>query len=180
MNSLRLHLLMICTTAALFLAALGINELLFQRFEFGPGINWVYLPAGIRLLCTLLFGASGAIGLLLVSWAACFFHFFPDDYMRAFMGGILASVAPYLVYLGMRRHWGLRASLTNLSSTRLLICSLAFAIASPLLHHLWFALVNPARPLLSSFLVMASGDFFGTLLVLYFARWLLTHLPLRR
>ena len=74
-----------------FVAMLAANEWLFTRLEFVPGINWIYLPAGMRLLCVLLFGNAGAIGLLLVSWLVCFFYFFPDDYLRSFMGGVLAS-----------------------------------------------------------------------------------------
>ena len=127
MNSLRLNLLMMTATIILFLGALALNELLFARLEFVRGVNWIYLPAGIRLLCTLLFGEAGAIGLLLVSWAVCFFYFFPDDVIRSFMGGILASAAPYLVYRIMQRHAGMAPTLKNLTPARLLWCAVAFA-----------------------------------------------------
>jgi hypothetical protein len=137
------------------------------------GINWIYLPAGVRLLSTLLFAEAGAIGLLLVSWAVCFFYFFPNDPVRSFMGGILASASPYLVYCGMRRYFGLQAALTNLTTAKLMICALAFSIASPLFHHLWFALYEDRTDLLRSFLVMATGDFCGTVTVLYAARFIL-------
>lgn len=177
MSPLRLNLLMITATAALFVAALWLNELLFSRLEFVRGVNWIYLPAGVRLLCTLLFGGAGAIGLLLVSWAVCFFYFFPDDYVRSFMGGILASAAPYLVYRVMQSHAGLQATLRNLSPTRLLWCALAFAIASPLMHHIWFALSEPSRPLFRSFFAMAIGDLTGSLLVLYLGKAILALLP---
>ncbi|MEH6436727.1 hypothetical protein [Massilia sp. DD77] len=178
MSQLKLQVMMIAATIALFIATLALNELLFTRLEFSSGINWVYLPAGVRLLCTLLFGGAGAIGLLLVSWAVCFLYFFPDDMIRSFVGGILASAAPYLVYLIMQRHWGLMASLQNLTPRRLLLCSFAFALASPLLHHLWFAFAEPERPF-SGFFVMATGDFVGTLLVLYTAKFILSRLPAR-
>lgn len=164
---------MVLATVILFLVALAINELVFTQSEFARGINWIYLPAGARLLCTLLFGGAGAIGLLLVSWAVSFFYFFPDDFVRAFMGGILASAAPYLVYRLMRYHGGLQDNLGNLTPRRLLLCSLAFSIASPLLHHLWFAFAEPERELLPGFIVMATGDFTGTILVLYTAKLVL-------
>lgn len=178
MSQLKLNVLMVAATAALFLATLWLNELLFTRLEFASGINWIYLPAGIRLLSTLLFGGAGAIGLLLVSWGVCFFYFFPDDLIRSFMGGILASAAPYLVYYIMQRHWGLQATLQNLTPRRLLLCAFAFSLASPLLHHLWFAFAEPERPL-SGFFVMATGDFVGTLLVLYTAKFILSRVPVR-
>lgn len=173
MSQLKLNILMISATILMFLIALAINELLFTRLEFAPGINWIYLPAGVRLLSTLLFAEAGAIGLLLVSWAVCFFYFFPNDPVRSFMGGILASASPYLVYLGMRYHFGLQAALTNLTPARLIVCALAFSVASPLLHHLWFALYEDRTDLVHSFLVMAIGDFCGTITVLYTAKFTL-------
>lgn len=179
-SQLKLHAAMIAATIVLFLFALVVNELLFTRLEFGPGINWIYLPAGVKLLCTLLFAEAGAIGLLLVSWGVCFFYFFPHDPVRSFMGGILASASPWLVYLAMRRYLGLQAALTNLTPARLLLCALAFSLASPLLHHIWFALYEGKTGLVRSFVVMATGDFCGTVTVLYVAKWLLARMAPKR
>jgi hypothetical protein len=179
MSQLRLNLVMVCITAILFLGALAANELLFLRLEFAPGINWIYLPAGVRLLSTLLFAEAGAVGLLIVSWFVCFFYFFPNDPIRSFAGGILASAAPYIVYRGMQRYFGLQPSLANLGPWRLLCCALAFSLASPLLHHIWFILYEHKEHGLRSFVAMATGDFGGTLLVLYSARFLLLRFPNR-
>lgn len=180
MSQLRLTFLMVLATIILFLAALAINEIVFNGSEFVRGVNWIYLPAGMRLLCTLLFGEAGVVGLLLVSWAVSFLYFFPDNMMRAFMGGILASAAPYLVYRFMQRRWGLKETLVNLTPRRLLLCALAFSIASPFLHHLWFIVAEPERQLLPSFIAMATGDFVGTILVLYAAKLVLTRWGHRR
>lgn len=177
MSYARLQLSMVIATMVAFLLTLVANEWLFTRFEFAPGINWVYLPAGMRLLCTLLFGAAGAIGLLLVSWLVCFFYFFPDDYVRSFMGGILATAAPYLAYRAAQRVYGLRASLTNLSPKRLLVCVIGYSIASPLLHHVWFAIYGGNDDLVRSFVAMAVGDLTGSLIVIYTMKMLLSLLP---
>jgi hypothetical protein len=173
MSQFKLNLSMVVATMVFFIVALVANELLFMRAQFTAGINWIYLPAGVRLLCTLLFAEAGAVGLLLVSWLVSFFYFFPDDPMRAFAGGILSAAAPYIVYLVARRIYGLNASLTNLSSISLLQCALMFAIASPLLHHLWFAYYEHKPDLAQSFVAMVTGDLSGTLIVLYGARFLL-------
>ena len=63
MNALQLRLraMMVIATMVLFVAMLVINEWLLARFELVRGINGIYLPAGIRLLSTLLFAESGAI-----------------------------------------------------------------------------------------------------------------------
>lgn len=178
MVQLRLQAMMAIATMALFVAMLAINEWLFTRFEFARGINWIYLPAGIRLLSTLLFAEAGAIGLLLVSWLVCFFYFFPDDPVRSFGGGILAALGPYLIYRAAQHAYGLRASLATLTSTRLLILIVAYSVASPLLMHLWFALQGK-EDLLQGFFVMFLGDLNGTLLVIYTAKAALSFIPSR-
>ena len=175
-SNLRQHFVQVVLTFALFLAMLWANDWLFRRLEFAPGINWVYLPAGMRLLSTLLFGEAGALGLLLVSWFVSFVYFFPNDPSRAFIGGILATLAPWLVYRGAKRVYGFQGSLRNLTSGRLLVLALVYSVASPLLHHLWFAL-RGQDDLLRGFLVMAIGDLTGTLIVLYGIKGLLALLP---
>lgn len=173
MKEAPLKLAMITATIVAFLFILLLNEVFFARLEFASGINWIYLPAGVRLLCTLLFAEAGAIGLLMASWLVCFFYFFPNDPVRSLVGGILASAGPYLVYLSAQRFFGLQATLRNLSPAALLACAGAFSLASPFLHHLWFALYENKTDLANSFLVMAFGDFSGTVIVLYTAKWAL-------
>ena len=170
--NLRVQAGQVLATMALFLAMLWLNDWLFRRLEFAPGINWIYLPAGMRLLCTLLFAEAGAVGLLLVSWLVSFVFFFPHDPERAFMGGIIAAAAPYAVYRGASRFYGFEASLHNLTPGRLLVLAVAYAIASPLLHHLWFAWRGQGD-LVHGFFAMFIGDLSGTLIVLYGIKGLL-------
>lgn len=164
---------MAAATVILFFAAIAVNTLLFQPLEYMAGINWIFLPAGVRLLCILLFAEAGAAGLLAASSLSGFFYFFPDDPVRALAGGILSTAAPYGVYFVARHAYGLRASLANLSPARLLQCALMFSIASPLLLHLWFGFYEHKTNLGASFVAMVTGDLSGTLIVLYGARWLL-------
>lgn len=174
----QLKLTMAAGTVVLFIATIILNELLFARLEFAPGINWIYLPAGVRLLCVLLFAEAGAAGLLVASWLVCFFHFFPNDPVRSFVGGVLAALAPYLAYQVLLAS-GMRASLRGMDGKRLLGCAALFAFASPAMHHAWFALQGTHDDLWRGFLAMAMGDFAGSLIVLYGARFVLRSLPSR-
>ena len=167
---------MVLATIALFCAMLAMNEWLFRWLEFAPGINFVYLPAGMRLLCTLLFAEAGAVGLLLVSWAVSFQVFFPGQFERPFVGGIIAAVAPYLVYRLARRCYGLQASLANLTSPRLLVLVFAYSLASPGLHHLYFAWAGQ-QDLARGFVAMFIGDLTGSLLVIYGIKGVLALIP---
>jgi hypothetical protein len=175
-----LHLSMAVISAVLFLSVFVANEWLFnsQYFAFMPGVNWIYLPAGMRLLCTLLFGGAGAIGILVASWLTCIFYFFPDDPVRSVAGSIASALAPYLVYKLAQFQYGLQPSLVNLNPTRLLLLSAVYSLANPLLHHSWLFLNG--EPVGSGFFVMVLGDFLGTLAVLYTIKGALSFVPLAR
>lgn len=172
-----LNVYMVLGTICLHGLMMVANELFFRRAEFLQGIGWIYLPAGTRLLCTLMFGRAGAIGLLISGWFACYCYYFQGDALRATTGTVAGAIGPYLVYLAAQSRYGLQASLTNLTPRRLLLCAVGCSIASPLLHHLWFSL-HDDQDLLPGLFVMMIGDLLGTLIVLYAAKWLLSLLPL--
>lgn len=159
---------MVCVTMLCYLLMLLLNELVFTRSEFSTGMNWVYLPAGVRLLSTLLFGAAGAVGIFLASLAASAYYYFPDDSIKALAGAISSSLAPYLIYrfaaYRFKFHDG---SLANLTPARLLLCSVLYAIANAALLNLWhIPLVQPPNPV-QGIIVVFVGDLLGTLIVLY-------------
>ncbi|MDB5839509.1 MAG: hypothetical protein JWQ23_1461 [Herminiimonas sp.] len=176
MSRFRLNVSMVLGSSLIFLLSFLANQWLFTSSEFIRGINWIYLPAGIRLLCTLLFGAAGAIGVMITSWITCFFYFFPDDPVRSFIGGIISAAAPYLTYRLAQYAFGLRASLTNLTTGRLLFLILLYSLASPSLHHLWFLARNDDVSA-AGYCVMVIGDLLGSLMVVYTMKMLLSFLP---
>lgn len=170
--SLRTNLYLILATVAMHGLMMLANELFIFKAEYLKGIGWIYLPAGTRLLCTLLFGRMGAIGLLLTGWAACYWYYFPGDVLRATTGAIAGAIGPYLVYLVMHHKLGSRFTLAGIAPAMLFVCAVGSSVASPLLHHIWFALHGDAN-LLRGFFVMFVGDLAGTLVVVFLAKGLL-------
>ena len=179
MSSLRLHFWSITGTVIAFVVSLWINQEVFTHTSFVRGINWIFLPSGVRLLSTLLVGVDGFLGLLLAGLLTDFLYWFPHDPVRAIAGAILGSAAPYLVYRIAREYYGLRASLTNLTPKRLLVLALAYSVANPLFHHLWFALTDTTENFFQSLFSMFVGDLTGTLIMLYAMKGLLALLPKR-
>ena len=166
---------MVVLTIVLCSIAMVLNAWLFSKLEFAKGINWIHLPSGVALLATLLFAEAGATGLLLFSLGAASFVF-PDDPLRAYSGAILLVAGSYGTYLLAQRMFGLDSTLSNLTPARLLMVCVAFAVASPLLHHLWFALQGQDN-LWQGLLVMSWGNLWGSLLVIYAAKLVLPALP---
>ncbi|WP_243672478.1 hypothetical protein [Paraburkholderia kirstenboschensis] len=106
-----------------------------------------------------------------------FFYWFPHDPVRAIAGAILGSLAPYLVYRLALEYYDLRASLTNLTPKRLLVLAVAYSVANPLFHHLWFALTGATKNWFESFFSMFVGDLTGALIMLYAMKGILALLP---
>jgi hypothetical protein len=177
MSSLRLHFWSITITLIAFVASLWINQEVFTNTSFVRGVNWIYLPSGVRLLSTLLVGVDGFWGLLIGGLLMDFFYWFPHDPVRAIAGAILGSLAPYVVYRLALEYYDLRASLTNLTPKRLLILAVAYSVANPLFHHLWFAMTGTTKNWFESFFSMFVGDLTGALIMLYGMKGILALLP---
>jgi hypothetical protein len=177
MSSLRLHFWSIIGTVIVFCLSLWINQVVFTHTSFVQGINWIYLPSGVRLLSTLLLGLDGFVGLLLAGLLTDFLYWFPHDPVRAIAGAILGSLAPYVVYRLALEFYDLRATLTNLTPKRLLVLAVAYSVANPLFHHLWFALTGTTERWFESLFSMFVGDLTGALIMLYSMKGILALLP---
>ncbi len=154
-----------CSTA-LYTGFFILNEAFFSGLEFDIGVNWIFLPAGMRLLCTLLFGLEGAIGLFIAGLIVINFYFPTFDLITGIGAAFITAGAPYLVYrLALSR--GLSPSLQKITPKTLGMLILIYAITSPLSHQLWFALRGFSPDFLSAVFAMFVGDLLGTLIIIY-------------
>lgn len=159
-------------TMAVFIAMNWLNELVFARMEYGQGISWVFLPAGIRLLATLLFGFSGFVGLFFAGVYLNFHHFGFDSDFRALSGALAGAGGPYLAYLFAKQRFRLGKRLANLTARRLLMTGVLCGVMSPSFHHafMWMRAGEVDWP---GLMAMITGDIVGILIVLYLAKGLI-------
>lgn len=166
------QLLCVALSAVLYYSFFRLNAYAFHAFQVHSGASWIFLPAGLRLLCTLLFGGEGAIGLLLASGLLVLVDFPPMEPLTLMVAPLLSAGAPYLVYrLALRS--GMPASLTKLTPLKLAQLGILYAFASAGLHSIWFSLRGVHPDLLSGFVTMFTGDLVGTLIMLYAIKMLL-------
>ena len=144
-----------------------VNDWLTSNLSYGLGVNWIYLPAGLRLFLTLVFALPGAIGIAVISFLICWFGYFPQDLITCLGVGLISGFAPYLARLFVMTNVPLASDLSNLSLPKLILCILIYAFLSSGLHQWWFAIRDLDRTGdLNHFLVMFIGDVFGTVLLI--------------
>jgi hypothetical protein len=151
------------TYALLFYA----NDWLTRSLVFSFGVNWIFLPAGLRLFLTLIFGLPGALGIALSSCLISYYGYFPDDLLVCIGTGLISGFAPYLARVLVLKNISLSPDLSDLSMPKLMICILVFAVLSSGAHQIWFSAEGfKDSGTFNDFLVMFTGDVVGSILLI--------------
>jgi len=143
------------------------NNWLTSELVFSLGVNWIYLPAGLRLFLTLIFGLPGAIGITLASFLISYYGDFSRDLLLCIGIGVISGFAPYLARVFVMSKVRFSPDLSDLNFQKLVICIFIYVLLSAGLHQWWFstmALDNTGG--LSHFSVMFIGDVLGSLLLI--------------
>lgn len=144
-----------------------INDWLTTHLSYSLGVNWIYLPAGLRLFLTLIFGLSGAVGIAIASFVICFFGPFPPELVTCIGIGLISGFAPYLARFFVMSNINISSDLSNLSLQKLAICIFIYAVLSSGLHQWWFAVRGlDEAGTLNHFLVMMIGDILGAVVLI--------------
>lgn len=166
-----LPLLPIAASAALYLGFYYLNLWLFAGLQLHAGATWVYLPAGLRLMCTLVFGGEGALGVLLGSLAIVWLGF-PVDPLTGVVVAFVSGGAPYLAYRAALMA-GMPATLQRLTPASLGVLGLLYAFVNSTLHSVWYTLRGVSSSFLHNWITMFIGDLLGTLIMVYVLKMLL-------
>ena len=163
------QLLLMAFAAMAYATLFFVNNWVFAALEFTAGVNWVYLPAGLRLLLVLMFGLAGALGISVASATISIFVYFSPDPSIGIVTGLISGFMPYLVQQLMQRFAKLDRNLLNINATSLLQLALLYAVATSFGHQIWYAYRGVTEHFWSTVWPMFVGDLLGTVLVLYAA-----------
>lgn len=140
-----------------------MNDWLTTHLTFGLGVSWIYLPAGLRLFLTLIFGLPGALGIAVASFFISYLGHFPHELTTCIGIGLISGFAPYLARVFVLSNMDISPDLSNLTLPKLVICTLIYAVLSAALHQLWFSVRSlDETGSFDHFLVMLIGDVLGT------------------
>jgi len=81
------------------------------------GAHWIFLPAGARLLLTLVFPISGPIGIGVSAFLIAYFFRLPGQLITALGIGITVGVSPFISRFIVIRQFKILPDLSNISIT---------------------------------------------------------------
>lgn len=166
-------------SAILFFGFFQFNQWLFASLEYRHGVNWVFLPAGFRVILVLVMGLHGALGIMLATWFIDRELFSGSSMSLAFLNGIVSGLTPLLVLKLMNKWQGMGAQLQHLTASQLLNLTLFFSAANALVHHLvWLLLGRADVNIWVDIWPMFIGDASGAMLMLYGLKFVLNRIHL--
>jgi hypothetical protein len=164
-----LQVSMVLVSAVVYFFAFQLNAYLFGDWQFSAGVNWVFMPSGLRLLLVLVLLHLGALGIALASCAINYLHGSPDAHVFNLVTGIISGATPLIARYATIHTLKLNVNLSGLTGQNLFKASVLFALISAFTHQLWYVWQGATTDFIASTLVMALGDLLGTVLVLAMA-----------
>lgn len=164
-------------SAILFLGFYCLNDWFFSNLIYRDGVNWIFLPAGFRIILVLVLGLKGALGIVLGSLFISRELFNQNWGDVALVNALLSGFTPWLVMKVMVHRRTLSLNLGQLTSQELLNFTLIYAAASAWLHQAsWSMMGWRDVNLWVDVWPMFVGDTLGALIMLYGMKWLTAHL----
>lgn len=154
----------IILSATLYMAFFYFNQAITAPLEAAKGVNWIFLPAGLRIFLTLILDYSGAIGLAIASLLINYIGFYELDLTSTLGIAIICGVAPLLGRHFVIHNLKVQADLSNISMKHLLIIIIAYSLLSSGLHQLWFVSRGLDSGGWNHFIAMFCGDLAGSIL----------------
>jgi hypothetical protein len=112
--------------AALYMGFFYFNQFITTPLEDAKGVNWIFLPAGIRIFITLLLDYSGALGLVVASLLINYIGFYELDFISTVGIAVICGAAPLLGRHFVIHNLKVQADLSNISMKQLLAIIIAY------------------------------------------------------
>ena len=154
----------IILSAALYMAFFYFNQTITAPLEDAKGVNWIFLPAGLRIFLTLILDYSGAIGLAIASLLINYIGFYGYDVTSTVGIAIICGAAPLLGRHFVIHNLKIQPDLSNISVKHLLMIIIAYSLLSSGLHQIWFVSRGLDSGSWNHFIAMFCGDVAGSIL----------------
>ena len=174
-DSIKVQLVEVCAVATLWVVLFRLNHWLFSAVEVSPYINWVFLPAALRVLSVLVLDLSAVAGLFIGTLITC------DPVVGVNLADSLilssiSSLSPLLAVRLMTRWMRSEPDLKGMTFAQLAAISTLSGVASSTIANFYFHLRDQTHDWMTGVMPMLIGDLVGTLIVLFIASQVLRRL----
>jgi len=159
---------LILASALLYWLGFELQGWLFQFTEHVPGVNWFYLPAGLRVLFVLVGGLYGALGISFATIAIDLLH------TQELNGGALISTSiasgfgAWVALIFMRFRNLIGPGLSGLTSASLIQYALIYSGLNAVFHQtVWWIFQREGAIFSVDIWPMFVGDLLGAIAFLY-------------
>lgn len=154
----------VALSTALYVAFFYFNQFVTAPLEDAKGVNWIFLPAGLRIFLTLILDFSGAIGLTIAALLINYIGFYDLDLVSTLGIAVICGAAPLLGRHFVIHNLKVEPDLSNISFKQLLAIIAAYSFLSSGLHQLWFVARGFDSGGFNHWIAMFSGDVAGSAL----------------
>jgi hypothetical protein len=154
----------VALSALLYMAFFYFNQFITAPLEDAKGVNWIFLPAGLRIFLTLIFDYSGAIGLAFASLLINYIGFYETDTISMLGIAVICAIAPLLGRHFVIHNLKVNSDLSNISFKQLLLIIFAYSLLSSGLHQIWFTIRAFDSGGFNHWVAMFCGDIAGSIL----------------
>lgn len=166
--------LIVLVAAVLYWLGFELQNWLFKFTEVIPGVNWFYLPGGLRVVLVWVGGIYGATGIFVATMLINVLHMQDIQGFTFLWTAVVSGFGPLLaLHLVLpRRSWQQESPLTT---TRLLTFAGTYALLNALLHQaVWWYFQREGSVATVDFWPMFIGDLTGSVTLLYLWKFALT------
>lgn len=161
-----LGMLLALASAILWLLVSLINGDYLAFGRYAEGIDLIYLPAGLRMLIVMVFGAWGAAGIFIANPFTYLHEFDHAGLPEIAVNSLIVAFSPLIAFTIARRLLGISGNLLGLMPVHIPVLALLFAATTPFFLNVYFV-VDGEKPLsdfAANYFAMVLGDFGGCMI----------------
>ena len=160
--------ILISVTAVLYWLGFELQGLLFQFTEHIPGVNWFYLPAGLRVLFVLVAGIYGAVGIFAATIVIDLLHMQDLNGILLLLTAVASGFGAWAALLLLRWKGVIAEGLQGLTVAALFQFALVYAVFNSVFHQVtWWVFKREGSLLMVDIWPMFVGDLLGAVVFLY-------------
>ncbi len=159
---------LILLSAVLYWLGYQFEGWLFDFSEYLPGINWFYLPAGLRVLFVLVAGVYGAIGIFAASLVINLMYMKDPNNAMLLLTATASGFGAWIALWILRLRGVIASGLSGLTAAVLLQFALLYSGLNALFHQtVWWMFRRHDVLFWVDVWPMFVGDLLGALVFLY-------------